>query len=190
MADRYTYIPLVGLFIVVVWGGGEISGTWRRGVPLVAGVSVVALVLLSVLTAAQIRLWQNSYSVYAHDLAVVDRNWLAHNNMGILMAQQYRTEEAIHHFRESLRIFPNQPTGFRNLGNAYQSAGNNAAAIEAFREAVRLNPNDGEGHFRLGYAYLMAGNLDLAYQEYLVLRRLDESQARPLLDSIELRKKR
>jgi tetratricopeptide (TPR) repeat protein len=167
-------------------GGGEIAGQWRSGLPAAAGIATVTLALLSVLTVTQIRYWQNSYDLYAHALAVVKRNWLAHNNMAILLAQQYLYDEAIRHFRESLSIFPNQAEGYMNLGNAYQSVGNNIAAIEAFTEAIRLRPNDVEGHFRLGYAYLIAGNIDLAYQEYLQLHRLDESHARPLLDSIRM----
>jgi tetratricopeptide (TPR) repeat protein len=186
MADRYTYIPLIGLFVIVVWGAAEIADLWRGGLQAAAGMAAIALALLSVLTVTQIRYWQNSYDLYAHALTVVKRNWLAHNNMAILLAQQYRYDEAILHFRESLSIFPNQAEGFMNLGNAYQSVGNNNAAIDAFSEAVRLKPNDVEGHFRLGYAYLIAGNIDLAYQEYLFLARLNESYARPLLDSIRM----
>ena len=184
MADRYTYVPLIGLFLVVVWWVGDPAGRWRSGRPAAAGMAAVALAVLSVLTATQIRYWQNSYDLYAHALAVVERNWMAHNNMAILLAQQYRYNEAIMHFRESLRINPEQPAGFRNLGNTYQAAGDNLAAIEAFREAVKLSPSDVEGHYRLGYAYLLSGNIDLAYQEYLQLKRLNESYAQPLLDSI------
>jgi len=173
----------------VVWGVAEITGQWRNGLPAAAGMAAVVLAALSILTVTQIRYWQNSFDLYAHALSVVERNWLAHNNMAILLAQQYRYDEAISHFRESLRIFPNQAEGFMNLGNAYQSTGNNTAAIDAFVEAVRLRPNDVEGHFRLGYAYLIAGNIDLAYQEYNQLMRLNESYARPLLDSIKMRER-
>ena len=189
MAYRYTYVPLIGLFVMVVWGVAEITGQWRNGLPAAAGMAAVVLAALSILTVTQIRYWQNSFDLYAHALSVVERNWLAHNNMAILLAQQYRYDEAISHFRESLRIFPNQAEGFMNLGNAYQSTGNNTAAIDAFVEAVRLRPNDVEGHFRLGYAYLIAGNIDLAYQEYNQLMRLNESYARPLLDSIKMRER-
>ena len=188
MADRYTYIPLIGLFIIVAWGGTELAGRWRYGLPFAAGISIATLAILSILTVNQISYWRNSYELYAHALAVVEQNWLAHNNMAILMAQHYRYDEAISHFREALRINPNQAEGLINLGNAYQATGNNPAAIESFREALRLNPNNVEGHFRLGYAYLMAGYSDLAYREYLQLQRLDVTRARPLLDSIQLRR--
>jgi protein O-mannosyl-transferase len=186
MADRYSYIPLVGIFLALSWGGAELAGRWRGGMPVAAGAAAVILAVLSVLTVTQIGYWHSSYELYSHALSAVEDNWLAHNNMATLKAQQYRYDEAIGHFRESLRINPNQPAGYRNLGNAYQAAGNYPLAIEALREAVRLSPGDAEGHFRLGYAYLVAGNLDLAYQEYLQLQRLDESQARPLLDSIRM----
>jgi protein O-mannosyl-transferase len=190
MADRYTYIPLIGIFLALVWGGAELAGRWRRGVPVAAGLAAVVLAVLSALTVAQIRYWQSSYALYDHALAAVENNWLAHNNLAILKAQQYRYDEAIRHFEASLRINPNQAESYQNLGNAYQSAGNYLLAIESFRAAVRLSPGSVDGHFHLGYAYLVAGNLDLAYQEYLQLQRLDEAHARPLLDSIRMSSKR
>lgn len=186
LADRYTYIPLTGVFVALVWGGAELTDKWRRGPQFATAGTAVLLALLSAVTVGQIRYWQNSFTLYTRALAVVERNWLAHNNMAILLAQQYRYDEAIKHFRESLRINPNQPVGFINLGNAYQSVGNNGAALDAFREAVRLNPNDAEGHFRLGYAYLMSGSIDAAYQEHRQLQRMNDPRAQFLLDSIQI----
>ncbi|MGB9082737.1 MAG: tetratricopeptide repeat protein [Desulfuromonadaceae bacterium] len=185
-ADRYTYIPLIGLFLIIVWGAAEVAGRWRKGIPAVAGVAVIVVAILSVLTITQIRYWQNSYDLFAHALAVVKRNWLAHNNMGILYAQHNRNDEAIFHFQESVRLNPKGVVGFRNLGNAYQSVGRNSEAIEAFRQAVWISPNDAESHYRLGLAYLLGGNSDFARQEYRQLLRLDESYASSLLDSIRI----
>jgi len=190
LADRYTYIPLVGLFIILVWGGGEIAGRWRNGLPTVAVVTAIVVAILSVLTVKQIRYWQSSYSLYAHALAVVERNWLAHNNMGILLSQHNRNDEAIVHFQESVRLNPTGIEGIRNLGNSYQMAGRYAEAIEAYRQAIRIHPDDVEGHVRLGYAYLFTGNIDLAYQEHMQLKRLNEAYARSLLDSIQASGKR
>jgi hypothetical protein len=184
LADRYTYIPLTGLFLMTVWGGAELAGKWRRGLPVMAGVAAMGIATLSVLTVIQVRYWQNSYDLYSHALAVVERNWLAHNNMGIFLSQHNRNDEAIFHFQESVRLNPEGNVGFRNLGNAYQMAGKYSEAIRAFSEAVRISPNDVESHYHLGYAYLLEGNSDLAYREYLQLLRLNESYASPLLDSI------
>ena len=185
MADRYTYIPLIGLFVATAWGGGELAGRWRHGVRAATAGAAVILALLSFQTVTQIRYWRNSFDLYSHALEVVERNWLAHNNLAVLLAQQNRQEEAIRHFQESLRIYPNQAEGFKNIGNVYQSVGRTQEALEAFHDAVRINPDDPEGHFRLGYAYLMDGDSDHAYREYLQVRRLNETYAQPLLDSIQ-----
>lgn len=190
LADRYTYIPLIGLFVIIVWGGAEAAAKWRAGIPVATGVTVIVLAILSVLTVKQIRLWQNSYGLYSHALAVVERNWLAHNNIGILLSQHNRNAEAIPHLQESVRLNPQGVEGFRNLGNAYQMAGRYTEAIEAFREAVRIKPSDGEAHFRLGYAYLTTGNLAGAYQEYLQLQRINDPGAQSLLDSLRMTKAR
>ena len=190
LADRYTYVPLTGLFVLIVWGGSELADSWSMGKRLITAGAIVVTVILSLLTSSQIRYWQTSYALFDHALAVVERNWLAHNNMGILLSQHNRNDEALFHFKESVRINPKGGEGFRNLGNSLQMAGNNVGAIEAFRRAVWLNPNDAESHFRLGYAYLLGGNNELAYQEYRQLLPLDAINARSLLDSIQARTKR
>jgi len=190
LADRYTYIPLVGLFLIIVWGGAEIAGNRRRPVQVMAGAAVAAVAALSMLTAVQLRYWQNSYALFGHALAVVERNWLAHNNMGILLSQHNRNAEAIVHFQESVRINPKGIEGVRNLGNSYQMAGRYPEAIEAYRQAIRIDPDDVEAHVRLGYAYLITGNVELAFQEHLLLQRLNETYARSLLDSIQAARKR
>jgi hypothetical protein len=186
LADRYTYVPMIGLFLMVVWGGAELAGTWRKGIPAVAGVTMILIGLLSLQTVTQIRYWKSSYDLYAHALAVVEGNWLAHNNMGILLSQHNRNAEAIGHFQESVRLNPNGIEGFRNLGNSLQMGGRNTEAIEAYRQAVWINPYDPESHYRLGLAYLLGGNSDLAQQEYRQLLRLNQSYASSLLDSIRI----
>lgn len=185
LADRYTYIPLIGLFLVVVWGAAEVAGRWRKGILVVAGGAAIMMVILSLQTVRQIGYWKNSYSLYAHALAVVEGNWLAHNNMGILLSQHNRNADAIVHFQESVRLNPRGIEGVRNLGNSYQMAGRYTEAIEAYRQALRIRPDDVEAHVRLGYAYLVTGNIDLAYQVQQQLKHLDEQYARTLLDAIQ-----
>ena len=188
IADRYTYIPLTGLFLIVAWGGDELASTWRKGgLALLRSGAVIATIILSILTFIQVGYWRNSFQLFTHALAAVERNWLAHNNIGIVLAQHSRSEEAIFHFRESVKINPNGVVGLKNLGNAFQAIGKHSEAIEALREAVRISPNDGEGHYRLGIAYLLHGDSGPAYKEYQLLTRLDEKYAGPLLDAIRMK---
>jgi Flp pilus assembly protein TadD len=151
-----------------------------------AGGAAIALAVLAAVTVIQIRYWQSSYSLYSHALAVVPRNWMAHNNMGVLLSQHNRNDEALAHFRESVRLNPKGVEGFRNLGNSLLMAGRTAEAIDAFRQAVWIAPKDPESHARLGYAYLLAGNTEFAGQEYNQLLRLDRRYAASLLDSIRI----
>ncbi|MBJ6727294.1 tetratricopeptide repeat protein [Geomesophilobacter sediminis] len=186
IADRYTYVPLIGIFVVLVWGIAEIAGRWTRGPQAAVAAGVAVLALCSALTVTQIGYWRTPYQLYDHALQAVPDNWLAHNNMAILQAQQYRFDEATRHFQESLRINPDQAEGYLNYANVLQATGQTGPALQALQESVRLNPSGAQGHFRLGYAYLIAGNPDLAYREYEQLQQLDQVQARSLLDSIRM----
>ena len=186
MADRYTYVPLIGLFVMLAWGGGELAARWRSGKSSAAGISAVVVLVLGVMSVKQIGYWRNSYELFGHALAVVQENWLAHNNMGFLLARENRPGEAISHFRESVRINPEGVVGYRNLGTAYQASGNIPLALEAFRQAVKVAPGDAESHYRLGYAYLFSGNVELAFEQYRQLERLDPAHAQPLLQSIKI----
>ncbi len=185
-ADRYTYIPLTGLFLLIVWGIAEYVGTSRNRYVFMAGTTTGICLILSLLTIRQIGYWNNSYDLYSHALTAVERNWMAHNNIGILLSQHNRNNEAIEHFQMSVQLNPKGVEGFRNLGNALQMAGRNQEALEAFRNAVRVNPNDAESHYRLGYAFLFGGNIEMALQEYHQLQRLDKTRANALFDFIKV----
>src|SRR6185295_8891988 len=103
MADRYTYLPSIGVFIVLSWGAAEL---WtRRQFPkapivVVAGMVVVAC---AVQTVAQLRHWRGSESLFHHTLAVTQGNFLAHNNLGLALLERDQVDEAIVHFQESLK---------------------------------------------------------------------------------------
>ncbi len=183
-ADRYTYIPLIGLFVMLVWLCADMAASLRHGSRIIAGITVVICVLLSLLTNKQIGYWKTSYELYSHALNVVDRNWLAHNNIGILLSQSGRNEAAMAHFRQSVALNPKGSEGYRNLGNALQMAGRDREALDAFVIATSINPVDTESLFRLGYAYLFSGDIERAQQEYVRLLPLDRVRAEALLASI------
>jgi tetratricopeptide (TPR) repeat protein len=185
LADRYTYIPLTGLFVMICWGGAELVAKWRGGHRYVAGITLIVCAFLAILTTMQLRYWQSSFALYRHALETVEGNWLAHNNMGTLLLRQRRNDEAIAHFRESVRLNPRGVLGLKNLGNALMAGGRYAEAIDAFRTGAMVAPDDAEVHFLLGITCLQTGNSELARREYQQLLRLDQARAASLLELMQ-----
>ncbi len=140
MADRYAYIPLVGIFIALAWGAVDLVGTRLRATGLAAA-AVVVLLGWGVVTRAQLAHWKNDETLYSHALAVTEDNYLIHHNFGVSLATQKRYDEAIEHYREAVRI-NGFPSSRLNLGVLLSDRGDASAAIANYEEALRRNPRD------------------------------------------------
>lgn len=138
MADRYTYVPLTGLFIAIVWSIPEPFTQVRR--VAVATISGIVLTVLTALTWVQAGCWHDSFALFSHALAVTQRNFVAHNNLGTALAEEKRYGEAVDHFQEAVRIFPGYAYAYNNLGNSLLSLGRRDEAIKAYSEAVHIKP--------------------------------------------------
>ena len=136
MADRYAYLPFIGLFIMVCWGVAEWSE--RRHIPTVwlAGLSFAVLLTLTIVARRQIDYWSDSASLWSRTLQVTDRNWLAENNLGKILMKQGRTEEGLAHFIKATEIYPADPVSNMNIGVYEQAHGNLQEAIERYRKAL------------------------------------------------------
>ena len=136
MADRYAYLPFIGLFIMVCWSVSEwweqrhISTVW------LAGLSVAVLLALTAVAHRQIGYWSDSATLWSHTLQVTDRNWLAENNLGKILMKQGRTEEGVSHFLKATEIYPADPVSNMNLGIYEQQRGNLQEAIERYKKAL------------------------------------------------------
>ncbi|HUL20668.1 MAG TPA: tetratricopeptide repeat protein [Thermodesulfobacteriota bacterium] len=150
MADRYTYIPLVGLFIMVGMGFPCLLEKWPYRKVLLGVATGLALFLLMVTTRLQINHWQNNFVVFEHALRVTSDNFLAHNNLGVVLAEHGKIEEAIAHFREAIRIKPNYLGAHYNLGVNLMKQGRHEEAMDHYREALRIDPHDAETHNKVG----------------------------------------
>jgi hypothetical protein len=116
MADRYTYIPLIGLFLIVAWGAPELVARWpqaRRALPAVAA---CILLLCGALARAQVRYWSDGNTLWRHALVVTENNYIAHNNLGATLIQQGRAEDALPHLVEAVRLRPSFALARNNLG--------------------------------------------------------------------------
>lgn len=120
MADRFTHVPLVGIFIAAVWGIAELASRLEnRRRWLVAVPACAVLILLCVLARAQVGYWKDSIRLFERALAVTERNGVAHDMLGASFLRLGRTGEAIPHFLAALAIHPNRATAHYNLGAAY-----------------------------------------------------------------------
>ncbi len=168
MADRYTYLPLIGLFIMLVWGIGELvpERPWRGQALAIASVSM--LTACALLTARQIQYWRDSEALFAHAVQVTRDNYLAYNNLGFYLSGQGRTAEAMENYRLSLKINPAYEDALNNLGYALAGQNKYLDAIPLYEAALRIRPNHAEVHNNLGNALSETGKIDEAIQHYLI----------------------
>ena len=175
MADRYTYIPLIGLFIMVVWGVPELLARYHFQRTVLATLAIILLVTFTLVSKRQVRHWQNSLTLFQHAAEVTDDNYVAHDSLGNALAQQGMLDQAIIHYRESLRIKPNLVNTHNNLGVALLQQGEINRAMEQYYQALRLKPDSAETHNNLGVALFTVGELDQAIHHYLRAIKLDPS---------------
>ena len=141
MADRYTYVPLIGLFIMVAWGLSDFLKGWRYRRGVLAISAGVLFSILMIVTWVQVQYWENSIVLYKHTLEVTVNNYLIHNNLGIVFFRQGKYQEAANQYNEALRINPNSAEAHYNLGNAYLMIGDRGLALREYEILKTLNPS-------------------------------------------------
>ena len=172
MADRYTYVPLIGLFIICVWGVYDLVKGWRHGKVLLALSAGVLFLALTTCTWLQVRHWKNSATLFQHALTINAENYVAHNNLGAALIQQGKIEEGISHYTKALEINPNYWLAYSNFGGYLVGQGKVEEAMHHCSEAVRLNPNSPEAHSNLGLALALQGKFEEAAAHYSEALRL------------------
>jgi tetratricopeptide (TPR) repeat protein len=184
LADRYTYLPLIGLFIIIAMGIPDILSGWRRWRTLLAVSGGLILIILMIVTRLQLQHWRNGIEAYQHTLAVTSGNYIVHNNLGIALLKRGKLPEAVTHFKESVQINPRYAKGYYNLGVALVMEGKIREAIPNFFEAVRLNPAFGEARVSLILAYFTVGDRVSGLKEYETLKSLAPDVAKTLSHQI------
>jgi len=165
MADRYSYITLTGLFIIIAWGLPELFG--RRKVAL-AVFSVTVLVALTICTYIQLQYWKSSLPLFQHALKVNDNNYKAHLCLADVLLKEGRIDEAIYHNFEAVRIRPDFIETHNDLGNNLYKIGRVDHAIGSYRMALGINPADPEVNANIGVALATKGDYAQAAQHYRI----------------------
>jgi tetratricopeptide (TPR) repeat protein len=138
IADRYAYLPLIGLFIMISWGVADSAG--RRRVPAAAlrGAIAAALLWLTIASYRQIGFWKDNVTLWSHALDITRDNFLAENNLGRALIQQGRAEEGVAHFYRAAEIYPDDPVSNFNIGLYEQKRGNYSIAIARFKKTLSV----------------------------------------------------
>jgi protein O-mannosyl-transferase len=187
MADRYTYIPYIGLFIMVVFGLAGLLGSTRRGSRVLAAAAGLALATAAALASRQVRVWEDSVTLFEHAIAAVPDNYPAHMNLGAALYHRGRHEEAVAHLREVVRILPEWAPGHHNLGAALVGSRRTEDGTRELAEAVRLLPARADYRVDLAGALSAQGRTAEAVvhlQEALRLQP-DNARARSTLAQLE-----
>jgi Tfp pilus assembly protein PilF len=161
MADRYTYLPLIGIAIMLAWGTPLIfsRADMRKYFLFPAGIVVIAV--LSILTSQQCGYWKNSTALFTHTLQVTENNFMADNNFGAVLFEEGKTGEAIDHYNKVIRIKPDFALAYYNRGLAYAKLGRYQSAVEDFNKAISLKQDDVDTYDNRANAYFNLGKKEL-----------------------------
>ena len=142
MADRFAYLPAIGLFIIVAWGISGLAENWHSKKKLISAAAAGAIILLMTAAWVQVGFWQNSLTLFKHAIEVTENNYMDHNNLGNIYFRQGKLEQAIKHYSEALRINPGFALAHNNMGAAMLRSGKIEEALFHFRQATILEPGN------------------------------------------------
>ncbi len=165
-ADRFTYVPAIGLFIIVAWGAYDLAEGWPRAKIALTGAGFAAASAYAIAARVQAGYWKDSVTFWQHALEVTHDNARAHANLGMALADLGRKDEATTHYIEAIRIEPELADAHVNLANVLASRGNTADAIAHYRDALRFRPNNVNAHNGLASALDDQGEYDAAIVQY------------------------
>jgi tetratricopeptide (TPR) repeat protein len=165
-ADRYTYIPLTGLFIMIAWGAPELLAKWRYKRIVLGTAAVVIIAAFSVAAFFQTRLWQNCYSLYTHTLKATRPNTTIQTNLGSYLQTKGRLEEAITHYQKALDIRPSNSEALYSFATALAEKSDLKRAQSYYQKALYFNPDHANANYNLALLLKSQGNIDEAIEYF------------------------
>ena len=166
MADRYTYLPIVGLFVIIAWGVPQGLAKWRYKKTILFSLTTALLIIMLIMTWRQVSYWEDDITLNQHALDVTHGNYVAHNNLGLVLAKQGETEQAIYHYKQALKLKPDFVFTHTNLGAALAAEGRLSEAAEHYETALHIKPDFAGAHNNLGLVLAAEGNTEEAVHHY------------------------
>jgi tetratricopeptide (TPR) repeat protein len=173
LADRWAYFPAIGVFLLIVWLGGDIRARLQPPMRAMTSVTMaLGLAILAALTWVQAGTWSDSYTLLGRMLKLYPDNFMAHNNLGLLQRKDGRIEEAEQHFREAIRINPAFEIAYLNLGNVAKERGDVDRAMDWYGQALNLNRNFPGAHLAIAGLFFDRGAFSDAARHYLLASQI------------------
>jgi tetratricopeptide (TPR) repeat protein len=177
-ADRYTYIPLIGLFMILAWAVSDLCSNRPRLQLSTAVVSTLLLAGMFAGTRNQVAYWQDSTSLFRRAINVTENNLIMHMNLGNELTDKGQLDEAIGHYRRALKISPDFAEAHEKLGFALAEKGQLDEAIIHYRRSLQIDPENANAHNRLGFLFAGRGRMDEAIEHYRQAVQIDPDFAK------------
>jgi Flp pilus assembly protein TadD len=180
LADRYTYFPLIGIFIAVVFGIKDLMGRFQVGIALPIAAAGLVLAGCLILTERQLSYWRNSETLFRHVIAVTKNNPTAHLNLAMALADKGQQSDALGEYRAALAIQPELQLAHNNLAVLLNDMGRTHEALLQLQEAMNLAPHDAGTHLNLGMLLAKLDRLDEATNQFAQAAQLDPKNPKPV----------
>ncbi|HEY3837816.1 MAG TPA: tetratricopeptide repeat protein [Bryobacteraceae bacterium] len=180
-ADRYMYLPSIGLLLMLAWGALDVIARWPQSRMALTSAAVIACVAFLVVARVQAGYWQNSDTLFEHSLDVTRGNYIVEYNLGNYLMNHHRVSEALPHLESAVRIKPDYEPAQNNLGTALGQLGRLAEAIPHFQEAVRIRPELMEAQLNLAISLARTGREQEALPHYEII---EKAQPTPEIEKI------
>ncbi|QTA81914.1 Tetratricopeptide repeat-containing protein [Desulfonema limicola] len=162
MADRWAYVPFIGLFVIIAWGGAEIFEKLKLRSHVCFIICLQIIIVLMAITYLQTGYWKNSFTLFKHAADVTEDNYVAHANLGMIYSIRGNIDQAVYHYSESLRLEPYNAKAYNNLGFALAAQGKIKQAIFHYKKALALNPEYARAHNNIGVVMAQQGRMSEA----------------------------
>jgi Flp pilus assembly protein TadD len=180
MADRYMYVPCIGIFIVIIWEAYNLTASIGRPKILFILFSSMLVIIFSLVSIVQVKTWRSNYSLYSHAIKVTNKNNIAHSNLGITLLNSGRVDEAIYHLGKALELKPQQKKSHFNLGCALAARKKFNEAKTHFYWFLNRFPDDMESIYLLGRVCFDLGEYEELRQYFLAYLKQNPNDVRAL----------
>ena len=179
MADRYSYLPSVGIFILFTFGGLALAERFALVKKILAPAAVLILVGCVLATEIELQNWRTDETLFSHAVAVTRHNEIAHLNLGVVYEKQGRTAAAMNEYRTALQINPRRAHTHNNIADLFDAAGQSDAALAEYQAALQLDPGAPEAHLNFGILLVELNRFDEADEQFKLAAILKPTDARP-----------